>query len=1556
MSISARRSHRGDEYQITVAVHWIIKLLLDETILSVQVDAVALPSEADLINVDDIVIAYQDGTYRFIQAKKNQTDHESWQLSDHVLKDELKKAYSQLEKTLTGTVEFCSRTPFGELAKLIEGRLDYPNYSAFTTNAPSTLKKPFAELTKIFGCDEETTFMFLNRIQIGPHHDYPQWEENHHALLDNKVTDIDTALDVFTALIRGQQSGLGIVSPIQRTDVLDALERRGISLLQGNSKPLPNEITTLFHRASIDLLSWRTTLPDNHWVERPELDVLLERIQSEDDSLTLLLGEPGCGKSALLARMGQKLEEASIPVLAIKSDFLPETIKDQNGLREYLDLPVTAMTCIRELAKLGKVVVLVDQLDALADLVVQHSDRLRVPLDLIRDLAEFENVHIVASCRVFEHRHDTQLRNLNATLMTLALPAWEQVASVLSINGIQAGIWNETMREDLRSPHALNLFLELIKTTDSADLLQGYQHMLEVLWQQNVLCDKTGKRRRVLMDLAEQMGSREVLWLPLTLFEDSYLILRQLEAIGILVEEGGRIGFRHQTLYEFVRAKTFLAESGRLTETVLKRQQSLRVRPLLWHALGYMRGVDRDVYLEEIERLWEAELRRHLRMLLIEFLGQLQDPDLREARLFFSKYDDLWYQNRIHSAIIGSRGWFKYFSPNHLPRLMTQPAEKAWQAIPILNQAIAIDQAAALHLLDTYWLPYPEKDDLTWRVLEAITEWTVDLVERFCRILTRTDIAAWAVNHLTSVVSVQLPEQAPRLIAIWLQKEWTREIPSEPSIENSTDNDFDLWRESPLVKRCRTLLEGHELHDLPAVAEAAPGDFIAAIWPWFLTAMEEVAQEAHPFVIGYREQHCLIDGIDDDHEARIEHPFLTALSQGMTKWAERQPESFLEFAKTHEGCDLMVVQRLLAKGMNLIASHYPAKALNFLCVDPRRMKLGSYRNVHSNTTELIHALAPHLETNQFLALEKNILAWNLYHHFPDDDAKIRQQRLQWNREHRLRLLKALPRDLMSNYCRRHVEEEERAFPHLNDWDVHLSGSYTVGSPVSAEQMQAGRDEDILNFFEELSDASGWDHPRKSRKFGARSGGAIQAGRELARLAEMEPEKAIRLIHQMKPGQNEIPVGYVIEALAKKDYEPSALYALIIEFSEKGFSSEHFRLYVAWAIEKIIDKDHPLPEALFALLENWLSSNALLQKQNNTTDDSKPEKNESILWGHGTITTLPQDNYPILVALSVDCLRVHPPETDRWLDILERHLLRNESPRVWAAMCRYLEGLYLANRDRAENFLNKVFITYPSLFESLEGMFLQASCQRWISPDLAHSFLEKMENSDNSVSRQGMGELLMLRRVLFAEEEWSSDKLDIILTQEASTLKSDPIRTGIAHAVAHLWREPWHRQITHPYLLRLLQDQDEEVLTALANIFSTRELHPDQASRELLDSLSEHPAILRRQRAESVGECLVSIVDVEPERVSRISHQLLDQIGNDLTNMSSAYCFVSDPLVSIALRLQELGKEYQPQGVDLFEKILEFNVPQALEVLNDLDKRTPNVAGSPRRPRRKWKKR
>ena len=108
MSIAARRSHQGDDYQLLIALHWTIRLLEEENEWEwIELEAISLPGEGSKVFVDDIVIGHSDGSRRFIQAKKNQPDRRAWSIAD--LKDELLNARDQLDKKPADRVIFYSK-------------------------------------------------------------------------------------------------------------------------------------------------------------------------------------------------------------------------------------------------------------------------------------------------------------------------------------------------------------------------------------------------------------------------------------------------------------------------------------------------------------------------------------------------------------------------------------------------------------------------------------------------------------------------------------------------------------------------------------------------------------------------------------------------------------------------------------------------------------------------------------------------------------------------------------------------------------------------------------------------------------------------------------------------------------------------------------------------------------------------------------------------------------------------------------------------------------------------------------------------------------------------------------------------------------------------------------------------------------------------------------------------------------------------------------------------------------------------------------------------------
>src|SRR5688572_25327395 len=115
MSLSGVRSNRGDVYQKTVTLFWVIRMLLDEGIARIEADSTSLGPDGIPVALDDIVVRYRGGRNDYIWCRKNQKDFRSF--SCESLRVELVKAGHVLKSDVTSRVVFCSQSSFGELAK-----------------------------------------------------------------------------------------------------------------------------------------------------------------------------------------------------------------------------------------------------------------------------------------------------------------------------------------------------------------------------------------------------------------------------------------------------------------------------------------------------------------------------------------------------------------------------------------------------------------------------------------------------------------------------------------------------------------------------------------------------------------------------------------------------------------------------------------------------------------------------------------------------------------------------------------------------------------------------------------------------------------------------------------------------------------------------------------------------------------------------------------------------------------------------------------------------------------------------------------------------------------------------------------------------------------------------------------------------------------------------------------------------------------------------------------------------------------------------------------------
>jgi hypothetical protein len=598
-------------------------------------------------------------------------------------------------------------------------------------------------------------------------------------------------------------------------------------------------------------------------------------------------------------------------------------------------------------------------------------------------MGNLPNVHVVLSARTFEFNHDVRLRAIDAEAVTLALPAWHEVKEKLSVAEIDADTWPENAREVVRNPQALKTYLLLGKGRDDQPFSK-YQSMLEHLWRQKIATAPESEALASLAsDIAGTMAEEETLWLAASRFDSRVSALERLESVGLIVrsDNGQSIAFSHQTVFDYVLARSFVRTAGRLSSYVLARQNSLFVRAKLWSALRYLRDAEISSYEREFLEIWRYQgLRRHIRLLLIEFLGELHSPVAFEMICLEEVMQSAQLRVAGLKAIIGSPGWFETFAQSAIPAAMSQNEVQAYQALRILQRAWSFSPEEVVRLLRREWLQIPGRDSFTWMVLDTCATWT-EAVEEIARtVLSRTPISTWQVDYTASVLAVEQPDVAFRLIRAKLgfMLEGARAaLPGKPFPENGTHDEQLSWQFSDdPAKPFTTILEGSEWNSLPAMAEAEPTKFLQILWPWFRTVFAELKgclrQDLTDHV--YPGQYSIDVDLEDDASGRMtrERPILTSLRVAIEGAAKDDEANFLSWVEKNSDLEFMAPQRLIAYGFGTVPETYAEQAFNWLFSDQRRFQLGNPYGFRRTTAALISAVSPYWSGEQVRYFESKM--------------------------------------------------------------------------------------------------------------------------------------------------------------------------------------------------------------------------------------------------------------------------------------------------------------------------------------------------------------------------------------------------------------------------------------------------------------------------------------------------------------------------------------------------------------------------------------------------------
>lgn len=1284
----------------------------------------------------------------------------------------------------------------------------------------------------------------------------------------------------------------------------------------GRTRPSLAEILQAFASSPFSLRTYPRTLPGGRELPRPELDALADKITTTEGSATILIGERGSGKSALLAALDVRLRKDGITVLSIKSDRLASSVTTAAALATDLGLPEDLTACVHHIARYQRVAILIDQVDALADILDRRGERLNVLLSVIYDLSGMRNVHMVVSSRPFELRHDARLRTLEADEVELALPEWSSVAEVLESQPqrIATDTIAENVRQLLRNPWTLSAFLELRPRDVSFASLFA---LLGELWERTVTAAEAPAGTSELLELlVRTMSEDEVLWVPAAIASKQpaardYLIESEL----IISDDSGyQIGFRHQSFYEFALSRQFASGTQSFSKYVLDRAHGLFVRPVALAGLAYLRTSAPKRYASELTELWSRSPRAHLRALMIDFVAAQDNPVAAEIVIIKELLQDDRNGPRALSAVAPYPQWFAFLSKStSFLRWMRRPPEEAMHSVGLLASRAAVSDEDVLDLVEREWLPYAEYDRLAFTVLSNLGAWPDRAVDFVLHVVRRTSLNG--VYDVTQQLIGSRPDVATRILRAHL----------EGAVEAICEKFEGYQRTSEI-----NVLFGRHDHTnvYEDLADSAPDALVTWLLPFVLETIDRSTPAAGRRFHEYRH-----GGIDVVPFGSVPLPALIdAIIETLRKMAATDGPRTLALIEPLLGSDIVAVHALAAYVLDQVAD--PRDVLTYLMRDPRNLAIGSLQQHHLFSRALIAAIVPRLEAAEVHQLEAAVLAYD-YLIAPEDE-----DHHAWNRRQRLFLLQSISDPYLSIEGQRIKKELDAEFRGFEEGTFGQIRSGFVGPPHDLAAITAMSDAEIVATLDKLRNEPVPKPLREWTEDGRIIGGFEEQVPIVGELAEKHPERGFALARMLRPGDHEPLAEAVIEGLGKSNTDPDALLTLILDLAALGFSSDGFATEAAGAMVKISARRKGLPEDAITLLEGWLDR-LKTPTPKDTHDESDKVPDHSLLFSLGAIFSLPRGRGPVIKAIAAGYLEREPPERAKWVDVVRRRIDVETHRGVWVMTMKGLYPIVVHDPKTATELFDAILNRHPGVLREPLAWHMIALWIREFTPsETVLGWVYLMRGIDAPQPQQAAGELLYL---YFAHHRDATSRDQIL---ELALEGGRDIVRGLAFAAAHLWHNIRTRQVGAEVLALEIERWPGDAVQTLSAL---RIEDLDDLTQSVYRTAVRNLNVLLPIFSD-LGEQIESMTADEPAFVAEIAKAIVDAPTKRVETIPGYN--TADVMTSMALTLHRLPG-YEWIGLDLFEKLLDANLREARAALEVLDRKpTRRVLGRPRRPRRR----
>jgi hypothetical protein len=335
-------------------------------------------------------------------------------------------------------------------------------------------------------------------------------------------------------------------------------------------------------------------IPGSH-IPRQETSALYEWImapakfdaQDREENICLLAANPGLGKTVVIRDLYDRLQAERIPVMALKADEIFGQNLKALGEQAGISLPLRDLIdqCKEHFPK---VVLLIDQIDALSQSLSADPNFLTTYKQLIGAYTHDSTVRIIVSVRLFDLYFDPSLKVYrNVKAFELRLLDTAVVLAELAKLGITPDRISPSLLELLRTPNHLDIFSRICKGPSQFAGIKTLVDLYNVLWT-----EKIGKAASLAYEIAGQMYSGQRITVSESLFESQAANLLYFKKERLVKTDSQGLQFFHQTFYDYVFARRFVQQGASLAGFLDKERQSITSRSALKMIVGHLRPHD----------------------------------------------------------------------------------------------------------------------------------------------------------------------------------------------------------------------------------------------------------------------------------------------------------------------------------------------------------------------------------------------------------------------------------------------------------------------------------------------------------------------------------------------------------------------------------------------------------------------------------------------------------------------------------------------------------------------------------------------------------------------------------------------------------------------------------------------------------------------------------------------------------------------------------------------------------------------------------------------------